>query len=477
MSWKSPKLYYLFLAIILVPVFWLFGDYYAMHSFPGYNSDHAIHAMMTQDFLISKDLYYWNQNRLGSFIPMFGAVFASFGISAINSVVLVQYILLTSIFLFISDLLKNKWLSLPLVLIVFLPHSSFINQVLAGHPYLAQFFFICLILWMMIRRDRIGEKTFYFTIPLLFGFAIWSSEISLASAIVFAAVFFKDIKPAFKKPNIVYPLVGLSLSVGFIAYAKAFSYKTTDFDTKLISLEDNIIGLKKVGHFIWETATFSTNKPPNTYLFYSLVLLLLLVLVFSRSVKIGKITKFFFWSAIGSFILVTLANWWMVSSYPLRYFAFSFFQFLLALIFLVDDLKAKKWAFYIPISAIAICVAFSGLYLTKYFSLKVPDRATKEEMLEISNMGDFGILGSYWNTYAIDAYSKQIEATPNEGYAVRHKRGVEKVFENDSIMVIKNGYKKTLPDTIIEFNKILVKTGLNKELGQLEYAFYKEIKK
>lgn len=477
MSWQNPKFYYLLLLLILIPVFWVFGDYYALDNYPGYNSDHAIHAMMTQDFLFSEDLYYWNQNRLGSFIPLFGALFASFGVSAIYSVVIVQYILLSSIFLIISDLLKNKWLCLPLALIVFFPHSSFVNQVLVGHPYLAQNFFVSLIIWTMVRRQRLPEKTFYFVVPFLFGLAVWSSEISLAAAIVFAIVFFKDIRGAFKKVNIIYPLVSLLLSFGFIAYAKAYSHKTNNFDTQFIRLEDFMNGMKRIGHFMWETASFTTNKPPNTFLFYSLLVLSLLLIVFSKSLKIGKLSKFFFFTAIGSFLLVTLSNWWMVSSYPLRYFAFSFFQFLLALVFLVDDLKTKKWAFYIPLSSIAISTAWSGIFLVSYFTLQVPDRASKKEMLEISKMGDFGILGSYWNTYAIDAYSDKIEGSPNEGYAVRYKRGVEKVFENDSIMIIRNGYKEILTDTIIEFNKTLVKSSSIKNLGQLEYAFYKEIKK
>lgn len=477
MSWNSPKYIYPLLGILLVPIFWCFANYYSMDSFPGYNSDHAIHAMMTKDFILSEDLYYWNQNRLGSFIPMFGALFGSFGLSAIQSVVWVQYILLTSILLILTDLLKNKWLSIPLALMVFFPHSSFVNQVLVGHPYLAQNFFVSLFIWMIVRKERFGERGFYFLIPLFFGFAIWSSEISLASILVCCILFFKEFKGGLKKSLIKFPIISFVLAFGFIAYAKAFSNKTHNFDARFIRLQDFLEGMKKMGHFISETADFSTNKPPNILLFYSLVLFLILYIIFYKRIKINRLSKFFFLSAIGSFVLVTLSNWWMVSSYPLRYFAFSYFQFLLGLLFLVDSVKSKQWAFSLPIGLIAFSTAWSGLFLVSYFTLQVPNRASKSEMLEISKMGDFGILGSYWNTYAIDAYSDKIESTPNEGYAVRYKRGVEKVFENDSIMVIKNGYKEFLPDTLVEFQKTLIRIGPRKNLGNLEYAFYKESKK
>ena len=150
---------------------------------------------------------------------------------------------------------------------------------------------------------------------------------------------------------------------------------------------------------------------------------------------------------------------------------------MLALLFLIDSLKIHKWIFYPLIIAISASNAFSGIYLVNNFTLKVPDRASKEEMLEISNMGDFGIIGSYWNSYAIDALSPKIEASPNSGYAVRYKRGVDLVFENDSIMIIRNGYLDSLKDSVQEFNRTLIKIGKNKKIGQLEYAFYQEIKK
>lgn len=461
----------------MIPICWGFAEIYAIHNYKGFNSDHAIHAMMSRDFHFSEDLYYWNQNRLGSFIPMLGALLVSLGFSAVLASVAVQYILLAAILFFLYDLLKNKILGIALGLLLFFPHSSFINQVLIGHPYLAQNFFICLLIWMFFKRERLPKKLLYFLLPLIFGFAVWSSEISLASGIVFALVFFKDIKPALQRKNIIYPIFSFILSFGFIAYAKAFSNKTHNFDTQFIRFGDFWFGIKKMAYFIWETASFTTNKPPNSALFYSLLLFLILLLVFKKKFKFHKLSKFFLWSALASFFLVTLSNWWMVSNYPLRYFAFSYLHLMLALLFLIDSLKIHKWIFYPLIIAISASNAISGIYLVNNFTLKVPDRASKEEMLEISNMGDFGIIGSYWNSYAIDALSPKIEASPNSGYAVRYKRGVDLVFENDSIMIIRNGYLDSLKDSVQEFNRTLIKIGKNKKIGLLEYAFYQEIKK
>ena len=51
---NSSKYHWILIGILLIPIFWCFGNFYAMDQFPGYNSDHAIHAMMTQDFIISE---------------------------------------------------------------------------------------------------------------------------------------------------------------------------------------------------------------------------------------------------------------------------------------------------------------------------------------------------------------------------------------------------------------------------------------
>lgn len=445
-----------------------------MVHFNGFNSDQALHALMAEDFSFSEDWYYWNQNRLGSFIPLLGSIFTAIGFSPLGSMVVVQYLILSAIFTLLFVQLKSKWLFLPLLLFVFFPHSSFINQVIVGHPYLAQILFVTIVLAFVHYKKQINPRLYFFGLPFVCGLAVWSSEVSLGALIAFLIVYTAEVKEGFKRKNVGFSILGLTSVFGFIAYAKSLSYKTKNFDAQFINLTDLIEGLKKLFHYILETSSFSYNKLPNTYLFYALILLILLLGIYRKRIHINSKARFFLLSGVFSFLIIILSSWWGLADYPLRYFTFSFLQLLLFLLFLVDSKEGKSFLLKFSLNIVAICIAWSGLYLIKYFTLEVPNRATQKEMREIAKMGDFGIIGSYWNTYSIDALSNRIEATPPNGYAVRNKRGVPKVFNNDSIMIIRNDYLEYFPDTVVQFQHVLIKSSSIGKVGQLEYAFYKE---
>lgn len=341
---------------------------------------------------------------------------------------------------------------------------------------MAQNFFIALLLFLALKFDQWDSRKLAAALPLTIGLAIWSSEISLAAAAVFVIVFYTEVKICFKKRNLIYAGLSFIGTFAFIAWAKAIAKKTNDFNTNFTSLNNLMEGFDKLLHYFVECATFSSNKPPNAYLFYGIIVLVLLLILFRKSVQLSRRSKFFLYSSILSFLLIVLSSWWNVSNYALRYFTFSYLTALLFFISIVADNQKHYLKLLLPLTLVVSFSGWSGIYLLTSFSAELPHRPTPKEMHEIAGMGDFGIIGTYWFTYAIDALSEDIETSPFNTWAIRNPNGFEKVFEKDSIMLIRNQFLKELPDTSLQFGHKLLKISPNQKLGRLEYAFYEEIK-
>lgn len=73
------KLIFIISSLLFLFISYQFYIRFSLWHFKGLNSDHAIHILMAESFDYTKDWYYWGQNRLGSFIPMLGAIFIYLG--------------------------------------------------------------------------------------------------------------------------------------------------------------------------------------------------------------------------------------------------------------------------------------------------------------------------------------------------------------------------------------------------------------
>lgn len=129
------------ITIGLITVFFIVSfRAFALYRVPVFNSDHAVHVLMTQDLKLPDDLYYWGQNRLGSLLPIlsyFGVRILS--ISPIVAVSYVHYLLLLIGFLSFSSILNNNFSRLTLALVWFLPAVTFASTIEAVQPYTPQF--------------------------------------------------------------------------------------------------------------------------------------------------------------------------------------------------------------------------------------------------------------------------------------------------------------------------------------------------
>ncbi len=137
---NNTNIFFLFLQLIIfifsLCVFSPLGS-------PFINSDQAIHILMANSISIPDDLYYWNQDRLGSLLPILANLLVRiFHIESIYAITIILYGMLLGTWYFLSVFLENKFSKLLLFIVVFIPFPFFAEQVYVGHPYSAQFFFL-----------------------------------------------------------------------------------------------------------------------------------------------------------------------------------------------------------------------------------------------------------------------------------------------------------------------------------------------
>ena len=181
MQTKSLLTYYsLLLAVIIVSFFSFSAVCINIH----FNSDNAVHVLMTNNFRFPEDLYYWGQQRLGSIIPLTALVFKYLGMSSIWAASIAEYLLLTFSFILFSLTIKNLSLRFALSLAWFFPLKFYLVFTQIGHPLIGQFFFLS-IFYYFINRLIFSAKNLPVFWFIAAGFAIplsiWASELSIVT--------------------------------------------------------------------------------------------------------------------------------------------------------------------------------------------------------------------------------------------------------------------------------------------------------
>jgi hypothetical protein len=100
-----------------------------------------------------------------------------------------------------------------------------------------------------------------------------------------------------------------------------------------------------------------------------------------------------------------------------------------------------------------------------------------EEISELKQLGNVGIIGDYWNSYICSIGAPDaIISTPHEASEVRNPKLVEKVFLQPTIYLVKDWWLESFPDSITQFGRKLKASGNEFECGGLTLKKY-EIEK
>ena len=196
---------------------------FALYRIPGFNSDNAVHIMMTQDLKLPDDLYYWGQNRLGSLLPILSYLGVRIlSLSPIVAVSYVHYLLMLIGFLSFCSILSSNFSKLTLALVWFLPAVTFLSTIETTHPYSPQFAMIGCALAFTHQLNIYKNSIFWQRGLLIIGslislcLSLWVSEQSIIIVLI----------------------------VGYLIRGKCIALDALEIEAKYLNRSENIIKKK-----------------------------------------------------------------------------------------------------------------------------------------------------------------------------------------------------------------------------------------
>jgi hypothetical protein len=432
-------------------VFLLSFRSFATHLTPSFNSDNAIHVLMTYDLQLPDDLYYWGQERLGSAIPILGHAFLkTLPLAPVQAAALAHYFFMVVGYVCLATFLTRPLSRLTFALVWFLPTSFALPIVKTAQPYAPQLAFTgiaVVVLDQLLRRQHLREWQRHLLVAIatasLF-LGLWVSELTMAFMIVLVALgiflFFRATYPAFLKNDYqrinhslfyVVTITFISgLGLTFLQYAKrSAAIELNDF-ARVASPEQiaaivqgmelnyssfNTLAqmgaiLVKLAENFWTILTFQAG---NGFLSIHLVLILIAIILTGwqllKSQRNGNglrgdrysllwLIVFAVHTALGFLMLVishqTYDDATVVGA---RYFTFIYLTGWLATLMLVEQsppLRAWKLQYILLAAAF-----FSSLTLPPY--VFAWGKATPEvvKWQPVQELGEVGIIGSYQIAY------------------------------------------------------------------------------
>jgi len=488
----SPKniFFYLFAFAIIAVSFSLYAPMYTLH----YTSDHAVHVLMAHQMEFPLDLYYWGQNRLGSFLPFLAFLLKSIsGFNALTSIAVVQYGLLTAGAFILARYIRAYILKCAFFLFLFFPTAIMPELLYIAQPYSTQFFFTALAIFTAEYYFKGGKArlAFLFISFLLLGLSVWGSELSGLFLVLFAGVLFmvELTKPVTSKAR--WKNAGLFAAVfiaagactyAFISYAKANSVGQT--------YERAFTGLKEFGEGVMKHLEFLgyvLSHPGED--FYSVIhisvfIFLLGWLIYelirsSRSIlhthKAAMLLVFFL-NGVLSWLILYITYWAHRNNFEFRYWVFSYISIGAFLFWQADEVFAKRKVL-LTVALILFCA--SQVFLSLRHAENKDGLAGNEmplsELQDVKKLGSCGILGNYWFTYNLaSANPSEIIAAPREGEFIRNLRQLPALFAKSEIYMVRNDWMETFPDSVVQYGVTLRKSAEPFQIRNAEICAYQK---
>lgn len=444
---------------------------------------------MVKDFDLDKNFYYWGQCRLGSLLPFIANKLYLLALfSPIICITLVHHIFQLICIVIIDVLFKNKLSSLLIVFCILIPLPEHHTFLMLGHPYLAQITCILLGVFYFIKayKSELTINRYNKLLKSVLGIffcllSVWVSELSIVIVILILSSALVYI--LFNSNNKRVDIVIFSVSViAFIICLFLLNIKKTatcapgelEITTGLIDINEFPSSLALV------YKTFFGGEGNIILLLFRFIYVLLIVYIsvysfifFARKYKEPSSLLLFFMTGIfwGTLMATTLSNWVKLNYYDSRYFSLQFVEgiFIVAMFIAIKPInKVNYFSVSIPcLVGYTVLVYFktSGPILNKDYSYK--------ELEKFGSMGNIGVIGNYWNSYIIAMRNPEmISATPHDKDNIRDVDQINKVFYSSKIILIKNDWLDSFPDTLTQFNNKLVKSGTPQTISRIEYCEY-----
>ena len=196
-------------------------------------------------------------------------------------------------------------------------------------------------------------------------------------------------------------------------------------------------------------------------------------------------------NTIGSFLLLISSEWVYKNEINIRYFSVVYLSLWLTIIFYNDSISNlslksakigivnsfKKYLFKInaPLSVLLLIVALIGsMSLPSYVYSLSPAKSQLSKLIGFNQLGEAGIIGSYWNSYIICSVNpEKLSCTPHDRDMVRSIRSAKKVMASSKIYLVKERWLENFPDQIVQFKTKLTKQGPELKIDEYTLALYK----
>ncbi|MFM6997839.1 MAG: hypothetical protein ACKOX0_01235 [Bacteroidota bacterium] len=474
----------------------LFAGHFSVATTPHFNADQAIHALMAERFDWSRDAYYWGQDRLGSLLPFLGSLLTAWGLDGLSAMVWVQGAVLVGCGLLWAWLVRDVLLAALGWCALALPPYPFYELVNVGHPYLGQFLLGLGLLALLEAERRTnpvpagvdGESTRRaarygplraVALPLVAAASLWASELSVA-LIVPAAWFYRGLLGRRGRENPgLFAVGGLIGALGLWA-AKSGAPRQKGF-ARLLAEPHEIAASVAQQVSEWSATLLGNgNKPFNLVFWWGVLVAVFLIAVWGwvRRVHASALTRTLGFATLASWAVVHASGWNAANGFPLRYFAAAYgWGALAALSYVRDGGHTRRPALGMGLCGLWALQAWAAWSFTTQFATGAKGRLTRIEAVELlrelePQSDSVVFVGSYWNSYLLDALSARALGLPHEGDHCRDRRYLQEVLNKPVVVAVAAGWLEVLPDTLTQYGTKWVKRGPTEHSAGTDYARY-----
>ena len=479
--------------------------FYAPCNYGYYNSDHAIHVLMSKEFRLPRDFFYWGQNRLGSFLPMVAfSLHKLIQIHYLYLCSLIQYLFLLTGFLILSKELKSLLLKLSLCALIFLPVNEYNALILIGHPYSSQLFagslflfFLSLFSKHLLKNNTFGPKQFTISLLLSMGastffiIGIWISEFNAVLILIPITyiLYVKNLRDIvqlhYRKPLFI--MLGVLcfsfFLLGWLFYkqVKLSAVTVADgiYDKAFI---DNIGDLwRNIAFYLPKLSTALFFKDPfpleNFFNWFLIALAVLTIFIpgyFNKKNQLTKkplLVKALLVVCIASSVALFCSTWNFRSHFCPRYFTPVYIIFCFALLLILNYYDYRKWiTFSITALFLFFCFGYCYTYVIKE-KLKNPF----ELYGEYRNLPKGILIGDYWDVHKINSVAiDNLKSLPFDHSTVRNWDWKDELLSENNFYFLNNHntIKGGFGETILQFGLLFKYSGIKYVCNNTEVLLY-----